>query len=102
MRFLITGATGHVGPELISILLERGHAVRAVVRDRAAALDRNVEAWVGDLNAAETLGPALAGVDGVLLLSGYDDAGLVRELRSAGVSRVALLSSSAAANGDLS
>jgi uncharacterized protein YbjT (DUF2867 family) len=100
--FLVTGATGHVGPELISILLERGHAVRAVVRDRAAPLDRDAEAFVGDLNAAETLRPALAGVDGVFLLSGYDDAGLVRELRSAGVSRVALLSSGAAASGDLS
>jgi uncharacterized protein YbjT (DUF2867 family) len=102
MRFLVTGATGHVGPELISILLERGHAVRAVVRDRAAPRDRDVEAFVGDLNAAETLRPALAGVDGVFLLSGYDDAGLVRELRSAGVSRVALLSSSSAASGGLS
>jgi uncharacterized protein YbjT (DUF2867 family) len=72
--FLVTGATGNVGPELISILLERGHAVRAVVRDRVAPLDRNVEAFVGDLNAAETLRPALARVDGVFLLSGYDDA----------------------------
>ena len=52
MRFLVTGATGHVGPELISILLERGHALRAVVRDRAAPLDRNVEVFAGDLNAA--------------------------------------------------
>ena len=57
MRFLVTGATGHVGPELISILLERGHALRAVVRDRAAPLDRNVEVFAGDLNAAETFAP---------------------------------------------
>jgi uncharacterized protein YbjT (DUF2867 family) len=102
MRFLITGATGHVGPELASILLEGGHDVRAVVRDPAAPLDSNVEAFAADLNAAETLRRALAGVDGVFLLSGYDDAGLVREMRSAGVSRVALLSSSAVPSGDLS
>ena len=102
MRFLITGATGHVGPELTSILLEGGHHVRAVVRDPAARLDRNVEPFAADLNAPETLRRALAGVDGVFLLSGYDDAGLVREMRSAGVSRVALLSSSAAPSGDIS
>jgi uncharacterized protein YbjT (DUF2867 family) len=102
MEFLVCGATGHVGPELISILLQRGHAVRAIVRDGSASPGPDVETFAGDLNDAATLGPALAGVDGVFLLSGYDDAGLVREMRSAGVSRAALLSSSAAPTGDLS
>jgi uncharacterized protein YbjT (DUF2867 family) len=102
MRILVTGATGHVGPELVSILLERGHSVRAIVREGSAALGPNVEAFVGDLNDASTLRPAFAGVDGVFLLSGYDDAGLVREMNAAGVSRAALLSSSAAPTGDLS
>jgi uncharacterized protein YbjT (DUF2867 family) len=102
VRILVTGATGHVGPELISILLQRGHAVRAVVRDGSRSLGRDVETFAGDLTDAASLRPALAGADGVFLLSGYDDAGLVREMRSAGVSRVALLSSSAAPTGDLS
>jgi uncharacterized protein YbjT (DUF2867 family) len=101
MRFLVSGATGNVGPELISILLERGHSVRAIARDASALRGRDVETFVGDLNDATTLRPALAGVDGVFLLSGYDDAGLVREMTSAGVSRAALLSSSAAPTGDL-
>jgi uncharacterized protein YbjT (DUF2867 family) len=97
MRFVVTGATGHVGPELISILLERGHGVAAVVRDDSAPRARasDVEMFTGDLNHAESLRPALAGADGAFLLSGYDDAGLVREMRAAGVSRVALLSSGA-------
>jgi len=104
VRILVSGATGHVGPELISILVERGHSVRAIVRNRAQPLaqDPDIETFAGDLNHAETLRPALAGVDGVFLLSGYDDAGLVREMKSAEVSRVALLSSSAAPTGDLS
>jgi uncharacterized protein YbjT (DUF2867 family) len=102
VRFLVAGATGHVGPELISILLDRGHSVRAVVRDASRFLVPDVETFTGDLNDAATLRVALTGVDGVFLLSGYDDAGFVREMRSAGVSRVALLSSSAAPTGDLS
>jgi uncharacterized protein YbjT (DUF2867 family) len=101
MNFLITGATGHVGPELIAILLESGQAVRAVVRDRTETVGPDVEQFVGDLNDATTLRPALKGVDGVFLLSGYDDDGLVREMSAAGVSRAVLLSSGAAASGDL-
>ena len=102
MRILVSGATGHVGPELISILLERGHSVRAIVRDGSASHGADVETFVGDLTDAATLRPAFVGVDGVFLLSGYDDAGLVREMKSAGVSRAALLSSSSAPTGDLS
>jgi uncharacterized protein YbjT (DUF2867 family) len=98
MRFVVTGATGHVGPELISILLERGHQVAAVVRDEDSAPlphEGEVKRFTGDLNDAESLRSALSGADGAFLLSGYDDAGLVRELDAAGVSRVALLSSGA-------
>ena len=102
MRFLVTGATGHVGPELISILLERGESVRAIVRDSSRSLGPDVETFAGDLNDAATLRPALDGVDGAFLLSGYDDVGFVRELQAAGVSRAALLSSSAAPTRDLS
>jgi uncharacterized protein YbjT (DUF2867 family) len=104
MRFLVSGATGNVGSELISLLLERGHSVRAIVRDgsKRIAHGEEVDAFVGDLRDAETLRPAFAGLDGVFLLSGYDDAGLVREMRAANVSRAALLSSSAAPTGDLS
>jgi uncharacterized protein YbjT (DUF2867 family) len=76
--------------------------VRAIVRDGSRSLGPDVETFAGDLNDAETLRPAFAGVDGAFLLSGYDDAGFVREMQSAGVSRVVLLSSSAAPTGDLS
>jgi uncharacterized protein YbjT (DUF2867 family) len=103
MRIPVTGATGHVGPQLISQVLERGHSGRAIVRNRSNPPDlgKDVEIFAGDLTDAETLRPALVGVDGVYLLSGYDDDGLVRQLRAAGVSRAALLSSSAAPTGDI-
>jgi uncharacterized protein YbjT (DUF2867 family) len=103
MRILVTGATGHVGPQLISQVLERGHSGRAIVRNRSTPPDlgKDVEIFAGDLTDAETPRPALVGVDGVFLLSGYDDDGLVRQMRAAGVSRAALLSSSAAPTGDI-
>ncbi len=37
MKVLVTGATGFVGRHVISLLLERGHAVTAVARDAAKA-----------------------------------------------------------------
>jgi uncharacterized protein YbjT (DUF2867 family) len=34
MKILVTGATGYIGGRLIPQLLEKGHEVRAFVRDR--------------------------------------------------------------------
>jgi uncharacterized protein YbjT (DUF2867 family) len=100
---LVTGATGHVGAELVRTLTAAGEPVRALVRDasRAAALPDGVEAVVGDLNRPETLAPAIEGVRGVHLLAGY--AGLpdaLDRMRRAGVERVTLQSSSAVPGGD--
>jgi len=36
-RVLLTGATGYVGGELLPVLFERGHAVRAMTRDPSRA-----------------------------------------------------------------
>jgi uncharacterized protein YbjT (DUF2867 family) len=102
---LVTGATGNVGGELVRALAGAGEEVRALIRrdsDRSR-LPEGAEAFVGDLNRPETLAGALDGVAGVHLLAGY--AGLpelLREMRRAGVERIALQSSSAAPDGDLS
>src|SRR4051794_12463465 len=55
---LVTGATGYVGSRLLPVLLDRGHPVRALVRNPARAqLPGGVELHQGDLLAG---GPPLA------------------------------------------
>ena len=100
---LVTGATGNVGGELVRALVGAGHEVRGLTRDPAGAkLPAGAEPVAGDLNRPETLSTALGGVRGVFLLSGYQDmAGVLAEIRRAGVERVALLTSGAAAGGDM-
>jgi uncharacterized protein YbjT (DUF2867 family) len=101
---LVTGATGNVGGELVRALLGTGQQVRGLTRDpRRAALADGADAVAGDLNRPESLSTALDGVRGVFLLSGFQDmAGVLVEIRRAGVERVVLLTSGAAAGGDLS
>jgi uncharacterized protein YbjT (DUF2867 family) len=98
---LVTGATGHVGGELTARLAASGRPVRALVRN-AAAPPAGAEAAVGDLDRPDSLRPALKGVRGVFLLPGYADMpGVLGECARAGVEHVVLLSSIAAADGDM-
>lgn len=66
--YLVTGAGGFVGQNLVDHLRARGYGVRAMVRrpEQAAALEgRADDVVVADLTRPETLAPAVAGVDGV-------------------------------------
>lgn len=96
--YLITGATGNVGGELVRALAGVGEPVRALTRTGgAAAAVPGVEAITGDLNRPETLRAALEGVTGLFLLPGYQDMdGVLAEADRAGVRRVVLLSGSSA------
>jgi uncharacterized protein YbjT (DUF2867 family) len=100
--FLVTGATGNVGAEVVSALAAADQPVRALTRpDSSAAPPPGVEAVAGDLNRPDSLAGALAGVRGVFLLPGYADMeGLLAAVRGAGVERVVLLSGSSAQSGD--
>ena len=101
-RVLVTGATGNVGGATARALLDRGHAVRAVVRDGAASLPAGVDALVGDLDDAGTLSPGLQGVDALFLLAGFGGEGaLLDAAATAGVRKVVLLSGGGAASKDL-
>ena len=66
-KILVTGATGNVGRHVVEQLAEAGLEVRAFVRDPERAR-LPVEMVRGDLNAAETLEPALSDVDSVFLV----------------------------------
>lgn len=100
--FLVTGATGNVGAELVQILTDRGHQVRALVRAGGrTTVPAGAEVITGDLNRPDTFAAALAGVHGVHLLSGYRDLPeALGAMRRAGVRHVTLQSSSAAPGGD--
>jgi uncharacterized protein YbjT (DUF2867 family) len=101
--FFVTGATGNAGGAVVRALAEGGHEVRGLVRQGGeAGLPPGVEPVVGDLNQPATFADALAGIEGIFLLSGYDRMGeLLDAVRLAGVKRVTLLSSSAAPGGDM-
>ncbi|TMR88843.1 SDR family oxidoreductase [Nonomuraea basaltis] len=100
MTYLVTGATGKAGRQVVEELLRAGHQVRALTRDPARArLPRQVEIVQGDLTEPGSLPPALRGVAGAHLLTvGGDDYATLRtgpELADlaaeAGVRRVTLL-----------
>jgi nucleoside-diphosphate-sugar epimerase len=73
VRYLVTGATGLVGGEVVDRLLERGDTVRALVVE-PWALDalraRGVEAVPGDLAETTDLHPLVAGTDVIVHCAG--------------------------------
>ncbi len=100
--FLVTGATGNVGSELVKALVAAEVPVRVLVRRPDVVVPDGVEVVVGDLNAAESVGDALVGVQGMFLMPGYGGMdGMLAQAREAGVQRVVLLSGGSAALADM-
>ncbi len=69
MKILVTGATGKVGSRLAKRLAQRGHHVRALVRDPTRAVDLrsvDIELAKGDLLAPDSLATAVRDVDAVV------------------------------------
>ena len=64
---LVSGATGYVGGRLVPHLLDRGYTIRCFARDerrlRAQPWGDQVEVAVGDALKADTIPPAMEGVD---------------------------------------
>jgi uncharacterized protein YbjT (DUF2867 family) len=77
VKVLVVGATGSIGRLVVEEAVRKGHAVRALVRDpeKARRLSPDVEIVVGDLTRADTLGPAVDGVDAVVFTHGSDGSG---------------------------
>lgn len=72
MHVLVTGATGYIGGRLIPRLLERGHRVRVLVRDRTRIAGRPWAAQVGihegDLLDPDSLHGAFDGIEAAYYL----------------------------------
>src|SRR5690348_4072224 len=73
MRILLTGASGFAGAALLPRLLDRGHEVRALARDRervrsalaytgAASID-DVDLRIGDTLTGEGIAAAMRGIE---------------------------------------
>ncbi|MFI7696134.1 SDR family oxidoreductase [Nonomuraea sp. NPDC049655] len=99
MSILVTGATGAVGRHLVTTLLARGAAVRALSRKPDdAVLPAGVEVVAGDLADAATLGPEVfAGVDRAFVFPAEGVEAFVAAATARGVHRFTVLSSLAAA-----
>jgi uncharacterized protein YbjT (DUF2867 family) len=72
---LVTGATGRIGGHVARELITRGLRVRALVRDPERArkvLPPGVALVAGDLDDPASLGPAVDGLDALLVVSPVD------------------------------
>lgn len=84
MTIAITGATGQLGRLVIDSLKGRVPAdtIVGLVRDQAKAADLGVATRLADYDRFETLAPALAGVDALLLVSGNETGKRVAQHRN--------------------
>jgi uncharacterized protein YbjT (DUF2867 family) len=105
--YLVTGATGNVGSQVVEELLAQGKQVRVFTRDRnkVSQWSDRVQVAIGDLTDPQTFTQAAAGVEGIFLMNGVLDGKIFRQLlqgaKGHGVCRIVFLSSVLAALPDL-
>jgi uncharacterized protein YbjT (DUF2867 family) len=96
--YLVTGATGNVGSNVVAQLLKARQKVRVFVRDanRVRHWGDRVQVAIGDFENPDSFARAIAGVDGVFLLNGSPEQEKFRKLiataKSEGDPRVVFLS----------
>ncbi|WP_353814890.1 SDR family oxidoreductase [Agromyces sp. SYSU T00266] len=114
MTILVTAASGHLGRLVVEALLERGAApadVVAAARDTTRIADlaaRGIRTVELDYARPETIAPALAGVDAMLLVSGTamgervaQHRNVIEAAKAAGVAKLAYTSGPKAATSEL-
>jgi dihydroflavonol-4-reductase len=77
MEYLVTGATGFIGSHLTDRLVDDGHRVVALTRDRSNAdhLPAEVTVVEGDITNKASMRDAMEGVDGVFHLAAWFQVG---------------------------
>jgi dihydroflavonol-4-reductase len=86
MKVLVTGASGHVGANLVRALISQGESVRALVHlDTRAINGLNVEIAQGDIREPESLGRALEDVDTVYHLAASISLTATKQIRAVNV-----------------
>lgn len=95
MQVVVTGASGHLGANLVRRLLERGDRVRVLLRRRSRAVEGlDVEVARGDVLDPESLRAAFTGMEIVFHLAGLvsiqgDPGGMVTAVNVTGAENAA-------------
>ena len=79
MTIAVTGASGHFGSIVVRLLKGKGVDVVALARTPEKAASLGVPVRAADYDRPETLAPALAGIDTLMLVSGSELGARVRQ-----------------------
>lgn len=73
MQYFITGATGFIGTRVVNRLVDDGHQVTALTRDRANAdhLPESVSVVQGDITDKQSMREPIEGIDRVIHLAAW-------------------------------
>jgi uncharacterized protein YbjT (DUF2867 family) len=102
--YLVTGATGNVGSNVVDQLLAEGEQVRVFTRDAAkvAHWGERVQVALGDFTKPETYAAAVSGADGIFVMNIVTPIDSFRQFletaKASGTPRIVFLSSLSAAD----
>ena len=94
MLVVVTGASGHIGVNIVRELLAQGYKVKALIHSSKKALENlDIETFKGDVTDYESLVRVFCGADYVIHTAGYvsindDEWGVLREINVNGVKNV--------------
>ncbi len=71
MNYLVTGATGFIGRNVVELLAQRGDTVHALCRNNSAPFPAGVKVFRGDILDIQSIRNAIDGCDGVFHLAAY-------------------------------